>query len=68
MKITYEFDPIEDRYDLEIHQIATKLYSAINDYKDALRSKCKYEDKNPESWDQVRDLFFECFEGINLDI
>ena len=43
MKIIYEFDPYEDREDLEVFQAASSNHVKIHDIADYLRRLTKYD-------------------------
>lgn len=45
MKITYEFDPIEDAHRLRLHEQADEMYNMLFDVYTRLRNDVKYGDK-----------------------
>lgn len=54
MKVTFEFDAIEDADDLKIHQNARKYYKAVYDVTLAIRDYYKYFEPSEDASDAER--------------
>ena len=48
----------EERSDFKLAQNAWKYKSSLIDFADKLRGLYKYSDTKPESWEEVRELFY----------
>lgn len=67
MKVTFEFEGVDDAYDLKLHQRVNEMYSAITEISDKIRSCLKYSDLNHDvlvsTLEDCRKLCF--IEGID---
>lgn len=63
MKIIYEFDPIEDKEDLLIHQKAVSNHCKLYDIEQYIRKLRKYDDRNvvdkQEIIDAINEIIYE---------
>ena len=68
MKATLEFDLPEEAEALDdaLHgkERAWALQGALEDFGNELRSKAKHSDTEPESWEEVRELFAKCVDHV----
>lgn len=63
MKVTYEFDPYEDREDLETFQQANKLQSLVFEFGfNSKRRKADLEGEKLEGYELAMSNFFEIAE------
>lgn len=67
MKITYEFDPYEDRSDLEIHQQAIKMNIVIHQFAHNVKSRtASLEGEKLEGYELAMKHFYEIMEEEGL--
>jgi hypothetical protein len=72
MKATLEFNLPEDQAEFDFATQGSKMYLALWDISQELRTLWKYEELDEKEWDMVeriRNKFFEILEDhqINLD-
>jgi len=72
MKATIEFNLPEDQAEFEFATQGSKMYNALWEISQELRTLWKYEELDEKEWDMVeriRNKFFEILEDnqINLD-
>lgn len=58
MKVIYEFDPYEDREDLEIFQAASVNHVKLHDISDYLRRLRKYDERDMLPKEEIVDAIF----------
>ena len=73
MKATIEFELPEDQDQYEIANNASKMYLALWDIKQLLRSKLKYNPDGLNSeqltqWEIMQDEFFEILDNNNFKL
>lgn len=73
MKATIEFELPEDQDQYEIANNASKMYLALWDIKQLLRSKLKYNPDGLNSeqltqWEIMQDEFFEILDNNDLKL
>jgi|694.fasta_scaffold02549_52 hypothetical protein len=65
MKAIFEFNLPEDQEEFEIYRNSTRLYIAVEDFKNWLRSEIKHgekPDKEREIYEYVRDKLIDMLE------
>ena len=72
MKATLEFNMPEDQVEFDFAMQGSKMYSALWDISQELRTLWKYEELNEEEWkivERIRDKFYEILDEnqIKLD-
>ena len=72
MKATLEFNLPEDQAEFDFAIQGSKMYSALWDISQELRTLWKYEELSEEEWnmvERIRDKFYEILQehNINLD-
>lgn len=69
MKITYEFDPLEDSEELEIFQQAKKMHSVLWEFSHNVKRRIeKFEGDKSDGYQAAMDDFFEMMREENLEI
>lgn len=69
MKVTYEFDPQEDREELEIFQNARKMYSVLWEFSHNTKRRMeKFDGEKYEGYQAAMDDFFQMMRDENLEI
>ena len=66
MKVTYEFDPIEDRVELETFQAAPKMEAVLADMDREMRNAAKYDDD--AGADKWRTRMFNLCSDVGIDL
>ena len=72
MKATLEFNMPEDQVEFDFAMQGSKMYSALWDISQELRTLWKYEELNDDEWkmvERIRDKFYEILDDnqIKLD-
>lgn len=74
MKITYKFDPVTDREELEIFQKSIAMYGALADISEHLRGKYRYpaegslEQEGKMDLEEFRSYFIDLLENYKIEL
>lgn len=66
-KVIIEFDPVEERYELDNALYGGRFRSALREIDNTLRNRIKYQNRSEEvniAYSEIRSWIWEAFEGI----
>jgi hypothetical protein len=66
-KATLTFNLPEEQADYNLTLKATAMSLVIWEFTNELRAKAKYSEKGPESWDEVKDLWWARLKEYDVD-
>ena len=71
MKAILEFNLPDDQYEFDLAVDAREMYHALNDVRNYLRAKVKYEEMPADKWglcDEIYQEFYRLLEQNNIKL
>ena len=66
-KATISFNLPEEQAEYRTHQRAGDMASILYEFSNLIREKAKYAEKQPESWDEVKSMWWEVLNDYKVD-
>ena len=67
MKAILEFNLPDDNIDYKIANKAADMRLVICEFTNAIRAKAKYQEKQPKSWEEVKDMWWAILNDYDID-